>query len=246
MDQTGLIIGGVSLFIGGILKGATGAGAPLLAIPLLSMLYDVPLAVAVMTVPSLVSNSWQAWHFRKSRPEPLLIWGFAAAGAVGTVTGSLMLAAFAPDLLLLIVALAVLLYISFRLLQPGWRLGEALAARLSVPAGLMGGVLQGATGISAPVSITFLNAISLERATFIVTISTFFAASAVVQIPFLYGLGILSPERMILSIAALAPLFAGMPVGARLARAIDRATFDKIILAILAVISLRLVWSGLV
>src|SRR3546814_4491687 len=75
------------------------------------MLYDVPLAVAIFTLPSLFSNIWQGWRFRAHRVGPALTWVFALAGASGAAVGSLMLISLPSDLLLLGVAGAVFLYI---------------------------------------------------------------------------------------------------------------------------------------
>jgi uncharacterized protein len=241
MDWTGIVLGALALAFGGVLKGATGAGAPLLAVPILAMLYDVPLAVALFTLPNLMSNTWQGWRFRAHRAPPALTWGFALAGALGAGVGSVMLVSLSSDLLLLVVAGAVFLYIGFRLLRPDWALGLGIAKRLATPAGFAGGLLQGAAGLSAPVSITFLHAIRLERSAFIATISIFFVAIAVVQIPLLAAWGVLTPDRALLSALALLPLIAGMPVGAYLAKRISKETFDRLILAILALIALRLV-----
>lgn len=38
----------LAFYFGGVLKGATGAGAPIIAIPIISLLYDVPTAVAAI------------------------------------------------------------------------------------------------------------------------------------------------------------------------------------------------------
>ena len=55
-----LILVCVAFVLGGILKGATGAGAPFLAVPLMAILIDVPFAVAVFLAPGvapfIVSN----------------------------------------------------------------------------------------------------------------------------------------------------------------------------------------------
>ena len=96
-------------------------------------------------------------------------------------------------------------------------------------------------GISAPISISFLNAIRLERAAFIATISVFFVAMAVTQIPLLAVWGVLTPQRALLSAAALLPLVAGMPLGALLARRFSKTFFDRLILVLLALIAARLV-----
>src|SRR3546814_3975021 len=88
MEWTGLVLGALALALGGVLKGATGAGSPLFAVPLLAMLYDVPLAVAIFTLPSLFSNIWQGWRFRAHQVGPALTWVFALAGAAGAAAGS--------------------------------------------------------------------------------------------------------------------------------------------------------------
>ncbi|MEM8665280.1 MAG: TSUP family transporter, partial [Pseudomonadota bacterium] len=77
MDVTGLLLASLGLAIGGVLKGATGAGAPLLAVPILAVLYDVPFAVAVLTFPSLLTNAWQAWRFRADQGDRVFVWVFA-------------------------------------------------------------------------------------------------------------------------------------------------------------------------
>jgi uncharacterized membrane protein YfcA len=245
MEWTGLLLGALGLVLGGVLKGATGAGAPIIAVPLLAMLYDVPLAVALFTLPNLFSNLWQGWRFRAHQVSPGLTWGFALAGAAGAGVGSLMLVSLHSDALLLGVAGVVFLYVAFRLARPHWVLDLALAARLAAAAGFAAGVLQGAVGVSAPVSITFLNATRMERDAFIATISIFFAAMSLVQIPLLAAWGVLTPSRAALSLAAIVPLLAAMPLGSWLARRISRETFDRVILALLALIAARLAFGAL-
>jgi uncharacterized protein len=241
MEPIGLLLGALGLALGGVLKGATGAGAPLIAVPLLAMLYDVPLAVALFTLPNLMSNVWQGWRFRAHQVGPALTWGFALAGALGAGVGTAMLVSLPSDLLLLGVAATVFLYIAFRLARPDWALDLGIAARLAAPAGFAGGVLQGAVGVSAPVSISFLNATRMERAAFIATISVFFAAMALVQIPLLAAWGVLTPALALVSALAILPLLAGMPLGAYLARRMSKAFFDRLILVVLALIAVRLV-----
>ncbi|HBN31167.1 MAG TPA: sulfite exporter TauE/SafE family protein, partial [Rhodobacteraceae bacterium] len=154
---------GVAFALGGILKGATGAGAPLLAIPILALLYDVPTAITLFAIPNLVPNVWQAWKYRADS-LPTRFWlQFAIAGGVGAAIGTYGLANIKSDYLLLVVALVVVAYIIFRTLRPGWVLTYPKALAAVLPVGLIAGILQGSGGISAPVSITFLNAMKLSR-----------------------------------------------------------------------------------
>jgi len=232
-------------FLGGILKGATGAGAPLISVPLLTLIYDAPTAVALFAIPNLIPNIWQTWHFRKDRMPTGFTARFAGAGLLGTIVGTLFLANLPTDLLSVGVAVAVLLYVGLKLLIPGWRLSYRRAYPLSAVAGGLAGTMQGATGISAPISISFLNAMGLERNRFVPTISTYFVAVSMTQIPLLLIFGIMTKELALLGCAALVPLIAGMPVGNWLARYISSARFNQLTLLILFIIALRLLFAAL-
>lgn len=244
MDLTGILLGAAGLAVGGFLKGAVGAGAPLVAVPLLALLYDVPLAVAIFTLPSLFSNLWQGWSYRAHRSSPRFVWTLALAAGAGAGAGSLLLAWLSGEMLLAGLSLIVFLYIGFRLYHPGWVLGRAEALRYAAPAGFLAGVMQGAGGISAPVSITYLNAMRLDRAEFIATISVFFTLMSAVQIPALAALGIMTSERALLSLLGCVPLFGAMPLGAWAGRHASKSLFDRLILWLLAAIALRLLWAA--
>jgi uncharacterized membrane protein YfcA len=157
-----------------------------------------------------------------------------------------MLTRLPSQSLLLLTAAAVFIYIAFRTMRPDWRLGRGAAQALALPVGAVAGVLQGAAGLSAPISITFLNAMRLSREAFIPTISLFFAAMSCVQIPMLAGYGQLTPLRLAYGFGALAIIMAVMPLGAALAKRVSKEAFDRLILCLLALVALRLAWSALV
>lgn len=244
MSQTDILLALIGLGLGGILKGATGAGSPVIGVPVLAMIFNVPTAVAIFTIPNLITNIWQGWQFRGHQISRRFTLVYAGAGALGAGIGSLLLAFLPGDVLMGVVAGVVLLYIGFRIFRPGWQLARPMAERICAPVGLIGGMMQGAGGISAPVSVTFLNAMRLERGQFIATISVFFCAMSLVQIPALVGLGILTPHIAALSAAAMVPLLGGMPIGAWLARRISKDSFDKIILTLLGMIALKLLYDA--
>ncbi len=244
MDWTGLILGAAAMAAGGVLKGAIGAGAPIIAVPLLALLYDVPFAVAVFLLPNILGNIWQGWQYRAHFLSRRFLWRFAGLGAVGVFLGSLVLVWLPGEALLAGLAGFVFLYIGLRLARPDWVLSRELGEKLSGIAGLMGGFMQGAGGVSAPVSVTFLNAMRLERVEFIATIAVFFTVLGVIQLPTLWALGVFTPERALISLAAVVPLFGAMPLGAWLAQRFSRQVFDRAILILLAVIAIRLLWDA--
>ncbi|MEZ5889870.1 MAG: sulfite exporter TauE/SafE family protein [Xanthobacteraceae bacterium] len=237
----GIVIAILGLCLGGLLKGATGAGGPIIAIPILAMYFDVPLAVTIFVMPNLLTNLWQSWTYRKHQLPPRFVILFAGGGGIGAGIGTVLLANLPAAALTTTVAVAVYAYLLFRILHPDWVLPYALAERLAFPASALAGALGGAVGVSAPVSLTFLNAMRLTRPQFIATISIFFIMMGVVQVPMLIAYNFLDWTRFMLSVGAIVPVLAFMPVGAWLARHVSPAVFDRIVLILLAAIAARLI-----
>lgn len=241
-----LLLIGVAFAIGGVIKGAIGAGSAVVAIPILVLLYDVPTAVTIFALPNVISNSWQVWQYRAYQMRPLLVWQFVLAGAFGVIVGTFLLKHLSGETLSLIVAGVVAVYIAFRLLRPDWRLAQDMALKIAAPVGALAGMLQGASGISAPISITFLNAMKPDQRAFVATISVFFLVVGSMQAPLLFYFGLLSFERAGISILALAVMIGFMPVGAALIKKVSPKVFDRIILCMLAALSVRLAWGALI
>ena len=245
MDPMTLALAAAGIALGGFLKGATGAGAPVVGVPVLALIFGVPTAVAIFSVLNLVSNIWQGWSYRKHRGNNRFVWGLALAGGLGAVAGSVLLANLSTDVLMGGLACVVFLYIVLRLSRPDWVLDRARGEAIAPIAGFVGGVMQGAGGISAPVSVTYLNAMRLGRDEFIATITVFFTIMSVLQVPALIGLGVLTWEKAGSALIAALPLFGAMPVGAWAARRVSKAAFDRMILILLAVIAVQLGWRAL-
>lgn len=244
MDAEIIAIVGIGFVLGGILKGATGVGAPLIAVPLLAAYVDVRFAIVIFSIPNLVPNIWQVWAYRKTLLPAKFIAGFVLSGMLGGALGTWVLAHVHTDALVFGVVALVFLYIGLRLSRPHWVLPYDRAVVLAPLTGFTAGVLQTAAGLSAPVSITFLNAMRLRRETFMPTASAFFVGLGLVQVPLLVAYGMLDGPHAALSASALIPLVAGMPIGAWLGRRLSQAAFDKIILAVLTVLALRLIWGA--
>lgn len=234
----------IGFVLGGILKGATGVGAPLIAVPLLAAAVDVRFAIVVFSIPNLVPNIWQVWAYRRTLLPAGFIARFVISGMAGGALGTWLLAQIHTDWLVLGVAGALVLYIVLRLARPGWVLGYERARGLAPIAGGLAGLMQTAAGLSAPVSITFLNAMRLRRETFMPTASAFFVGLGVVQLPLLIRFGLLDGKMAVLSAGALVPLVAGMPVGAWLGRRMSPVLFDRIILGVLSILAAKLLWDG--
>ena len=231
--------------LGGILKGATGAGAPIITIPVIAAFYDVRIAVIIMVIPNLLTNIGQLYQFRKTILPSFFTVSFALGGGIGAFLGTILLVSLPIKILTLSVAIIVIIYILLKIAVPSWKLVYGKAKKLVFIIGAGGGILQGSAGLSAPISITFLNSMKLERNQFIPTISVYFGVMSIFQMPTLYYYDFLNIEIIIVSIMSTIVLMCFMPLGSWIAKSISKETFDKVTLILLGFIALRIIYLNL-
>ncbi|MFL2827979.1 MAG: sulfite exporter TauE/SafE family protein [Candidatus Puniceispirillales bacterium] len=232
----------VAFSLGGILKGATGAGAPIITIPVIAAFYDVRIAVIIMVIPNLLTNIGQLYQFRKTILPKFFTLSFAIGGGVGAFLGTILLVNLSIKILTLSVAFIVIVYILLKLLVPSWKLTYEKAKKLVFLMGSLGGILQGTAGLSAPISITFLNSMKLERNQFIPTISVYFGVMSIFQMPTLYYYNFLNLEIILVSCISTLVLLSFMPIGSWIAKSVSKESFDKITLILLGFIAFRIIY----
>ena len=229
----------VAFALGGILKPSFISE---LTIPVIAAFYDVRVAVVIMVIPNLLTNIGQLYQFRKTIMPRFFTVSFALGGGLGALLGTILLANLSIKTLTLAVAFIILIYISLKLIIPTWKLNYTKAKKLVFLMGAGGGVLQGAAGLSAPISLTFLNSMKLERNQFIPTISVYFGVMSLFQMPALYFYKFLNIETLIISCLSTIVLMLFMPLGSWIAKSISKETFDKLILILLSFIALRIIY----
>ena len=97
------------LALGGILKGATGMGTPVIAVPALAAYFDVPFAIAILIVPNIATNGWQIFRHRAEGGNLPFLKRFVVAGAIGALIGTLLLIELPANVLSLWLAAIVVL-----------------------------------------------------------------------------------------------------------------------------------------
>lgn len=242
MDITNLAIITLALSAGALAKGATGMGLPLIAIPFAASFLGMQHAIGVLQVPILVSNAWQIFRLREEARGAGLrfLWVLLAGAGVGVIGGTWVLTSVPERGLTLTLGIILLGYLALRLTRPDFRVSEGAGLKAALPVGLAAGALQGATGVSAPIGVTFVHAMRLDRDAHVFAVSAMFMAISVVQLPAMYAAGIFRNEWLLEGVLALIPVFIFMPVGQWLAAKLSRAAFDRLILVFLGVMGIKL------
>lgn len=229
MDETFMMAAIAGTFlVAGTVKGVIGLGLPTVSLALLTIAIGLPQAMALLLVPSLVTNLWQAATGGNGRAILVRLWPFLLAATITVWPGAAALARVDPSWLtallgVLLTAYAAIGLAGLRLTVPARRepwLGPVL--------GSANGILTGMTGSFVVPGVLFLQAIGLGRDALVQAMGMLFTASTVALAVALQGNGLLSAELGILSAAAVLPAIVGMILGGRIRRRLSEARFRRI------------------
>jgi uncharacterized membrane protein YfcA len=216
--------------LAGLVKGVAGFGLPTVSIALLALFRPLPEAMALMLVPSLATNVWQALAGGQLRAVAPRIGAFLGCAAIACFAAAGQLAR--TDALLLSGALGVILVASSALALAAPTLpapSPATERWLGPPMGVVSGAIAGLTGSFLVPAAPWLQAIRLPREQFVqgfgLGVVLVNGALAVA----LAGGGLLPVGIGLVSLAGLVPAFAGMEIGRRLRSRLDEAAFRRVV-----------------
>ena len=229
-----------------LIKGVTGIGGPLLAVPFIAGIASVELAVVVLSLGNLVSNGWLLWEHRAGgRGTGFVMKPFLVVGVPATIAGTWLLTDVDDRILSVIIAVVILGYIWRYLADPHFVLERETARRMAAPMGLVGGGLLGATGTAGPLIATYMHAIRLGRPSFIHMMSLTFQIFGVIQLVTLVILGAFTPERTVQALWAIVPVTVMTAIGIRIGRRLNQRVLEFLVLALLGFAAVRLLLSAL-
>ena len=240
-DPQILIIVSAVFLLAGCVKGVIGMGLPVVSVGLLAAFLGPKEAIALMLVPSFLTNVWQSVVGGSFVVLMRRLWTLLLAVCVGVWFGAAVLAAADAVVISGALGLLLCLYAGIGLLTPQVPTPGRREVWLSPVVGAVNGVLTGITGTFAFPGVPYLQALGLPRDVFIQAMGILFTISTVALAVALGGHGLLPAELGLLSTIAIVPAFAGMVGGQWIRRGIPEPLFRKVILVCLLVLGLYLV-----
>src|SRR5688572_30427007 len=203
LEQEGLPWAVLALTFAGFVKGATGFGLPLLAVPALANILGPKMAVIIMSIPTLLAGIAMAVQTRSwevvGEMGPLR-WLIATL-VLGTVIGANLLASLDTRIIGLAVGLTAMAFTIIALKGQSIDIRDR-AGRLTPIVGTLAGVLNGTTNISGPLVAIYLRCLQLDKRSFIAAINLLFTCTGLVQIVSYLQLGLYTSESLPLSLSA--------------------------------------------
>lgn len=237
MTDPYLILAIAAIFLlAGTVKGVIGLGLPPVSLALLVLMLDLPEAMAVVLVPSLMTNLWQATIGGNARAIIRRLWSFLIVVFAMVFVGAMALTRFDLTMLRALLGALLMIYAGANLIGFRLTIGPRYETALGLLFGSANGVLAGMTGSFVVPGVWFLQAIGLKRDELIQAMGITFSAATLGLAFALQGNGLLTVELGTFSVASLIPALIGMVIGQRFRRALPDAVFQRVFFSILLVL----------
>lgn len=221
-------------FGAGILRGYTGFGFALAAVPALTLILDPADMVPAVTVITLVGGLQLVIKVWRQADWPS-VWLLLAGAVIGLPPGVAMLRFLPPDLMRAFIGLTVL--VAVLLLWRGFTISEGPSKAMRLALGALSGLLNGSTSMGGPPVIIYFLAspagAAVGRASLLVY---FFLLSWVTLGSAALG-GLLTIHVLLLSLLMLPAMSFGNWVGAQLFDKSTAATYRRVALIVLAAVA---------
>lgn len=245
MDTTILIVIVSVFLLAGTVKGVIGLGLPTVSLALMTVVTDLPTAMAVLLVPSFVTNFWQAAVGGHGRDIVRRIWPFLLLATVTVWIGAMALTQVDLSNLSALLGGSLVTYALISLAGLRVTLGESQEVWLGPLVGTVNGVLTGMTGSFVVPGVMYLQSLGLSRDELVQAMGWLFTASTLALAVALGGNNLLSMDLGIMSATGLIPAMLGMVIGQRIRQSLSEQLFRRVFFTALLVLGLYIIANAL-
>ncbi|MFZ2287232.1 MAG: sulfite exporter TauE/SafE family protein [Bacteroidales bacterium] len=229
------------IFIASVVRGFTGFGLALVAVPLIQFLMPVTDTAVFI---ALINFIFSVLYYRRSKTivkgQPLGT--MALWTGIGVAAGTVILKFVNPAVIQLIWGVLII-FIVVALVR-GLALNirsDRMAMTLS---GLFGGVLAGATGITGPPVAIILSSMKTPKEKFNAVISIFIFFAVSYALVFYLVSGLMRAETLWLALCCVPALLAGLYTGDRLVSRISQNAFTTVVYVVLVIMGILTLFNG--
>ena len=216
-----------TLLLAGFIKGVIGGGLPTISIGILGLVMPIPDAVALVVLPSLVTNIWQAlgpqlWPLVKR------LWPMLAGICLGAFLGRDLMTGAYREWTEVGLGLAIILYSIVGLTKLHLHLDPKHEKWVAPPVGIATGFIAAGTGVFVIPSGPYLQAIGLRKNDLVQSLGITYTISTVVLALVTARAGALNLAVLWPSLLAVAAALIGMVIGQRFLDRLEEETFRRV------------------
>ena len=234
-----------AFLLAGFVKGVIGLGLPTVSIGLLGLLMTPAQAAAVLVVPSLVTNIWQAVVGGGLLALARRLWPLLAGICVGTALGVVVLPHDDNGRATVWLGLALVVYAALGLVKVEFFVPRHAETWLGLLMGAATGAITIATGIFVMPGTPYIQSMEFDRDKLVQALGLSFTVSTITLAAALAYTGQVQTSLAWPSIVALAAALAGMGLGQLTRGKIKAETFRLCFFVGLMLLGLHLALRGL-
>lgn len=240
LETLGLIA--LTFLAAGLVKGTVGLGLPTIILGVLTPVLGITQAIALLLVPSLVTNAVQGFSGKTALATFRRLWPLLVMAALGIVVGTGALARSTGSGPAIALGVLIALHGAISLLAPPLPHPGRHERWLSPLIGLANGLITGFTGSSILPGVLYLQALRLDKERLVQGMGLIFCMSTAVLMAAFARYELLTLEVTGLSSLALIPALAGLHLGAKLRRRIAEERFRRLLFWALIILGIGIVW----
>ena len=226
MDSSTLLLATAGVFLlAGLVKGTIGLGLPTVSIGLLGLMMPPAQAAAILVVPSLVTNIWQALAGGGIASLLRRLWPVLAGICLGTFAGAVLLPHDDTGRATVWLGVALALYAALGLVNVNFKVSRHAETGLGLVMGAATGAITVATGIFVIPGTPYIQALQFERDKLVQALGLSFTASTITLALALAHAGEIRGSLAGPSLLALGGALAGMILGQMVRERVRAETF---------------------
>lgn len=215
MTWADLVYTGLILFLGGCIKGYSGVGLPMVAIPALTLIFPAEYAVSLMIAPVLLANLIQA-----RRLSPALLrnsWlGWLIFSLLTGITAGAVLIPVNCGFMMDMIGLSMILFSILSLSGYQLHMPSRLRQPLAIIFGGFAGIVGGSTSLYGWPLVIYTSSLRLPPNEFIAVIASLYLVGHLGFIAVLSSQDMLTLSNLSHSVFACLPVFSGIMLGRKL------------------------------
>ena len=239
-----LVTGTIAFLLAGFIKGVLGFGFPIIALIVLTLSIGLLDALAIIVVPTLITNIWKAMWGPHLRAIFRRMWLYFAMAMAGILAASQFLTAVNVDWLTGLLGAVLFFFAVSRLLDFHITVSPGRERPLSVVLGFVNGVLTGFTGSFMVPSVLYMQALGFGKDMLVQAMGSFFALSTLMLAVSLGSNQLIDSQQALTSTIALIPSFAGIYVGRWTRDQVDEERFQTLFLYGVLLLGGYIVWRS--
>ena len=242
--ETALLVGGTFL-VAGLVKGMVGVGLPTIALGLLTTVFGITQAIAILLVPAIVTNVAQALAGNATRRIARRFWPMLLPACIGIWFGTSVLAGTTSNMPAAMLGFLIALHATISLLAPDIPSPARHERWLSPFIGLANGTITGFTGSSVIPGLMYMQALGLRKEELVQAMGMLFGLSSLMLFFAFARYELVDRQTALISLGALLPALAGLAAGSAIRQRISEERFRHWLLLALLLLGLNVMLRAL-